>query len=45
MCEISLLFLLSSPINQVMTPHVYLVTLWKGLTRRLGISGLKYEAV
>ena len=35
LCIRTLIFLLSSPINLLTTRQIYLLTLWKGLTRRL----------
>ena len=40
LCIRTLFFLLSSPINHLMTPQIYLVTLWRGPTPRLGTTGL-----
>ncbi len=42
-CVAELCFsLLSSSINHLMTPQVYLVTLWRGPTPRLRTTGLNY---
>ncbi len=38
-------FLLSSPINHLTTPQIYLVTLWRGPTPRLGTTGLNQLTV
>lgn len=36
-------FLLSSPINRLTAPQIYLVTLWEVLTSSLGATGINFK--
>lgn len=43
LCCRTLLFLLSSSVNHLVIPQIFLLTVWRGPIPRLGASGLNYQ--
>ncbi len=41
----NIVFLLFYPINHLMTPQIYLTSLWRGLSPKLGTTELNYLTV